>query len=129
MPLILGWMITDLRAAREAHGLTLRRAAGMVGVDPAHLSRIERHLTFPSLVLLADLAEMIDLPLHLAVSSFDPSFRRHLCKARQAASLSEMQLADLLDTDSETLTRIESGRIPVPLALRTKARLILGMTQ
>ncbi|MGH8873898.1 MAG: helix-turn-helix domain-containing protein [Acidimicrobiia bacterium] len=44
--------VWPLRALREARGLSLRFVARQVGIDPAHLSRIERGLASPSLHVL-----------------------------------------------------------------------------
>lgn len=53
-----------LRAVREAQGLGLREAAERAGLDPAHLSRVERgraSLSVNSLVRLARVLELKDL--------------------------------------------------------------------
>lgn len=53
--------IPPLRAVRVAHGLGLRRVARDVGIDPAHLSRIERGLARPSLDVLIRIANVLEL--------------------------------------------------------------------
>lgn len=50
-----------LRGARKARGRSLRQVAGQVGVDAAHLSRIERGLALPSVTLLHRLAVELEL--------------------------------------------------------------------
>ncbi len=60
---------TLLRAAREATGLSLRAAAGQVGTDPTHLSRLERGLVFPSLSLLHRLAALYNVNVGLLAAA------------------------------------------------------------
>ena len=50
-----------LRAVRVAHGLGLRQVAKRAGIDPGHLSRIERGLSRPSLTVLSRLAHALGL--------------------------------------------------------------------
>lgn len=50
-----------LRAIREARGLTLTEAARRAGIDPGHLSRVERGKAGLSLDALARLARVLDL--------------------------------------------------------------------
>ena len=50
-----------LRAVREAQGLGLREAARRAGLDPAHLSRVERGEAKLSVDALARLATVLDL--------------------------------------------------------------------
>jgi transcriptional regulator with XRE-family HTH domain len=52
---------SPLRAVREAQGFGLRELAIKVGVDHAHLSKVERGLKAPSLHLLVRLAEELGL--------------------------------------------------------------------
>lgn len=54
--------IPPLRGAREARGLRLRQVAHDVGIDPGHLSKIERGLATPSLPVLRRLAAVLQLP-------------------------------------------------------------------
>lgn len=51
----------SLRGAREAKGLTLRAAAHMSGIDPGHLSKVERGEKQLSLEALYRLALVVDL--------------------------------------------------------------------
>lgn len=51
-----------LRTVREARGLSLREVARRAGIDPAHLSRIERGLVSPSVAVLKRLADVLGLP-------------------------------------------------------------------
>ena len=50
-----------LREARTLKGLGLREAAGLAGVDPAYLSRIERGLQVPSMGVVYRLAEVLEI--------------------------------------------------------------------
>ena len=50
-----------LRAVRVAQGLTLRQAAGQAGIDPAHLSRVERGESSLSLDALYRLARVLGI--------------------------------------------------------------------
>lgn len=50
-----------LRAVRLAHGLGLRETAELAGIDPAHLSRVERGGARLSLGSLARLARVLEL--------------------------------------------------------------------
>ncbi len=50
-----------LRAVRIARGLSLREVARRAGLDPAHLSRVERGLVRPSLRTLRTLAGVLEL--------------------------------------------------------------------
>lgn len=45
-----------LRAVREAEGLSLRYVAGRLGIQPGHLSSLERGLREPQLALAMRLA-------------------------------------------------------------------------
>jgi transcriptional regulator with XRE-family HTH domain len=58
-----------LRTVREAQGLGLNETARAAGIDPAHLSRIERGragLTVPTLARLARVLELRQLERLLA---------------------------------------------------------------
>ncbi|MWA05823.1 helix-turn-helix domain-containing protein [Actinomadura sp. LD22] len=50
-----------LKQAREARRLSLRRAAEQAGIDPAHLSRVERGERQLSVEALQRLAQVIGL--------------------------------------------------------------------
>jgi transcriptional regulator with XRE-family HTH domain len=50
-----------LRTVREARGRSLRAVAQAAGVDPAHLSRIERGIQIPTLPVLYRLASTLGL--------------------------------------------------------------------
>ncbi len=52
---------SPLRAVRQARGRSLRSTAREAGIDPAHLSRIERGLAQPSLPSLRRLAQVLGL--------------------------------------------------------------------
>jgi transcriptional regulator with XRE-family HTH domain len=62
-----------LKAARTAHGLTLRQAAERSGLSRAFLSQVERGEASPSVASLAKIAEALDI--HLA-ELFLPPFQR-----------------------------------------------------
>lgn len=56
--------VLPLRLTRESLGLSLRSVASRAGLDPAHLSRIERgeaHLTVDTLHRLACVLELDEL--------------------------------------------------------------------
>ncbi|WP_326786423.1 helix-turn-helix domain-containing protein [Streptomyces sp. NBC_00151] len=58
----------SLRAAREAKGLSLRATAHLSGIDPGHLSKVERgekQLSIEALYRLALVVELGDLAVHL----------------------------------------------------------------
>jgi len=58
----------SLRDAREAKGLTLRAAAHMSGIDPGHLSKVERgekQLSLEALYRLALVVDLDELASHL----------------------------------------------------------------
>ncbi|MQY04124.1 hypothetical protein ACRB68_21750 [Actinomadura sp. RB68] len=50
-----------LKQAREAKQLSLRRAAAQAGIDPAHLSRVERGERQLSVEALQRLAQVVGL--------------------------------------------------------------------
>jgi transcriptional regulator with XRE-family HTH domain len=50
-----------LRSVREAQGISLRTAARLAGIDPAHLSRVERGERSLSIESLARLASVLEL--------------------------------------------------------------------
>ena len=50
-----------LRAVRLARGLGLRKTAELAGIDPAHLSRVERGRARLSVDSLARLARVLEL--------------------------------------------------------------------
>lgn len=52
---------SPLQSARIAKGLGLRELARIVGIDPAHLSRIESGKAVPSVSVLLRLAEVLGL--------------------------------------------------------------------
>lgn len=54
--------IPPIRAVREARGLGLRRVAADAGIDPAHLSRVERGRAHLSVDALHRLAQALGLP-------------------------------------------------------------------
>lgn len=53
--------VPPLRLVREAQGLSLREVARRTGLDPAHLSRIERGHVRPSLRTLLGIARELEL--------------------------------------------------------------------
>jgi transcriptional regulator with XRE-family HTH domain len=53
--------IPHLRAVREAQGLGLREAARRSGIDPGHLSKVERGQAKLSVEALARLAGVLEL--------------------------------------------------------------------
>lgn len=60
--------VTPLRAAREAKGLSLRTAALRSGIDPGHLSKVERgerQLSIEALYRLALVVDLDELAAHL----------------------------------------------------------------
>ena len=65
-----------LRAVREAQGLSLRYVATEAGIDPAHLSRVERgerSLSVDALARLARVLGLKDLARHLDLYRRVPS--------------------------------------------------------
>lgn len=59
-----------LRAIRQARGISLRKLARITGLDPAHLSRVERGrsgLSVRSLHTVADALGLKELSAHLAL--------------------------------------------------------------
>ncbi|MFJ9628053.1 helix-turn-helix domain-containing protein [Streptomyces sp. NPDC101175] len=60
--------LPSLRAAREAKGLSLRAAARSSGIDPGHLSKVERgekQLSIEALYRLATVVNLDDLAAQL----------------------------------------------------------------
>jgi transcriptional regulator with XRE-family HTH domain len=57
----LGLRAKRLGSVRRAQGKTLRGVARRAGVDPSHLSRIERGLATPSLDTLVAICRELDL--------------------------------------------------------------------
>ncbi|WP_157876718.1 helix-turn-helix domain-containing protein [Streptomyces graminilatus] len=58
----------SLRAAREAKGMSLRAAAHQSGIDPGHLSKVERgekQLSIEALYRLAVVVDLDELASHL----------------------------------------------------------------
>ncbi|MFD9221473.1 helix-turn-helix domain-containing protein [Streptomyces sp. NPDC060064] len=58
----------SLRAAREAKGMSLRAAAQRSGIDPGHLSKVERgekQLSIEALYRLALVVDLDELAGHL----------------------------------------------------------------
>lgn len=51
----------SLRAAREAKGMSLRATAQLSGIDPGHLSKVERGEKQLSIEALYRLATVVDL--------------------------------------------------------------------
>jgi transcriptional regulator with XRE-family HTH domain len=59
---------SSLRAAREAKGMSLRAAAESSGIDPGHLSKVERgekQLSIEALYRLALVVDLDELAGHL----------------------------------------------------------------
>lgn len=59
-----GWAI---RAIREGSRITLRSLAHQIGVDPAHLSRVERGLKPATPKLLARIAVALGVPVQALI--------------------------------------------------------------
>lgn len=58
----------SLRTAREAKGLSLRATAHLSGIDPGHLSKVERgekQLSIEALYRLAVVVDLDELASHL----------------------------------------------------------------
>jgi transcriptional regulator with XRE-family HTH domain len=51
-----------LRERRIAQELSVRKLAGIIGVDPGYLSRIERGMAEPSKALLLRLSRTLEMP-------------------------------------------------------------------
>jgi transcriptional regulator with XRE-family HTH domain len=63
-----------LRQLRKVKGLTMGSLAEAVGVDKAHLSRIENNLKAPSIAMLAQLAQQLGTSMgHLLGETLDES--------------------------------------------------------
>ena len=58
---VLVWIISILREARHEQGFTLRDLPGKMGISYAHLSRAERGLAQPGLVVLLRWCRALDL--------------------------------------------------------------------
>lgn len=54
---------SDIKAARNAMGLTRRDLAEMVGIDPRYLANIENIVSLPSLPVFYELVRICKLPL------------------------------------------------------------------
>lgn len=53
----------DVRAAREALGLTIKALAEQVNIDPRYLSEIELKPTIPSIPVIVQLVRICRLPM------------------------------------------------------------------
>ena len=53
----------DVRAAREALGLTIKALAEQINVDPRYLSEIELKPTIPSIPVILQLVRICRLPM------------------------------------------------------------------
>lgn len=101
--------------------------ARKLDIDPAHLSRIERGLVFPSLCVLARLADVLGISYGLAVETLEPTFGYRLRESRERAAISAERLAHMLGVDTQELLAVENGAHPAPGPLRTKAELLLAV--
>lgn len=65
-------LAAGLRQLRRSKGMTIDELARRVGVDKAHLSRIENNLRSPSVAMLAQLAEALGVSMgHLLGETLD----------------------------------------------------------
>src|SRR4029453_3901422 len=71
-----------LRAARQAHGLTLDQLAAAAGLTKGFLSRVERDETSPSVATLITLCEVMSLDIGSLFTASAPTLvRRHTAPA------------------------------------------------
>lgn len=60
-----------IRSARQRRGLSVRKLAQQLGIDPSYLSRIERGQKRPSVELVVRAAQVLEAP-EILVSDIDP---------------------------------------------------------
>lgn len=73
----------DVRAAREALGLTIKALAEQVNIDPRYLSEIELKPTIPSVPVILQLVKICRLPME---RYFNPELVRGDSAQRQRVS-------------------------------------------
>lgn len=87
----------QLRAAREARGLTLDQLSASVGVSKAHLSRLESGDRQPSVGILVEVAAALGTPVSVLLgedvggaplATFTPDAPRHVAAGLEIASSS-----------------------------------------
>jgi transcriptional regulator with XRE-family HTH domain len=94
-----------LRQMRRAKGLTMDELARAVGVDKAHLSRIENNLRSPSVAMLSQIAQALGVSMgHLLGETLDKSdikvTRGALDQAARARAMDSHLLLPLLHGES-----------------------------
>ena len=73
----------DVRAAREALGLTIKALAEQINVDPRYLSEIELKPTIPSIPVILQLVRICRLPME---RYFNPELFGEVNAQRQRVS-------------------------------------------
>jgi len=73
----------DVRAAREALGLTIKALAEQINVDPRYLSEIELKPTIPSIPVILQLVRICRLPME---RYFNPELFGEVSAQRQRVS-------------------------------------------
>ena len=73
----------DVRAAREALGLTIKALAEQINVDPRYLSKIELKPTIPSIPVILQLVRICRLPME---RYFNPELFGEVSAQRQRVS-------------------------------------------
>jgi XRE family transcriptional regulator, regulator of sulfur utilization len=103
-----------VKIVRTAHGLTQSELAERLSVGASHLSLIEAGKRQPSLRVLDEIAEALDVPPHLlTLLASDPEEIENHADPQQIAELARSLLALL----------VSSGEQPMlPMKTRFKAR-------
>lgn len=85
-----GGIGTKIRIERKKSGLTLHQLAKKVGISPITLQRIETGKSSPSVVLLSEIAQQLNKPIH---SFFEERDKPFICiKRKNQRSISSPML-------------------------------------
>ncbi len=95
----IGGKITEIRLT---HGLTQAQLAEKVNISPESVSRMERGVTFPSLITIENIAATLNVPLK-AFFDFDDYPSEDIAFERELSKLTA--LLRTLPTDQITLIR------------------------
>ncbi|RJX24227.1 MAG: helix-turn-helix domain-containing protein [Dethiobacter sp.] len=99
-----------IRSFRVERGLTLNQLAGMAGLSASYLSTIERGLKKPSIPVLKQISEALNVSPSLLIRTEEEAFTGSKMRfLREGRGLSVEELAEISDIPAPMISKFESG--------------------
>ena len=102
---------TRLRDFRKERGYTLNQLAERIKVSPSYLSSIERNIKKPSISMLRDISNTLNISISYLFDDISGTVGERLKLLREGRGLSIQDLADLSNLDVYKIEQLEQGQI------------------